>query len=108
MSLGVARAWALTVAVETPIVALVFRRQWRRMALACALATSATNLAMNLWLSRAGAGYLRALVAWELVALLAEAAVYALASRPRDVARALVASGLANAASFEVAAMLLR
>ena len=70
------------------------------MAGACAVATAATSLFMNLVLRRwLGAGLTHLLVG-ELAALLLEALVYALVARPRDPGRALVASALANGASF--------
>jgi len=97
---GALAAWLLTVAVEVPLVALVFPGQRARLALACAAGTTVTNLAMNLLLPRwlgAGAAWL---LAGELGALLLEAALYAAVGRPRDPARALVASALANGASF--------
>lgn len=93
-------AWAVTVAVESPIVAAVYPGQRRKMAGVCAVTTSVTNLAMNLLLPRwLGIGVAYLLVG-ELSALLLEALVYAAVRRPRDVGRALVASALANAASF--------
>jgi hypothetical protein len=100
-------AWLLTVAVEVPSVAAAYPGQRIRMAVACALGTSATNLAMNGLLPRllgSGAAFL---VAGELGSLLAEALLYALVSRPRDPARALAASALANAASFAAGLVLL-
>jgi hypothetical protein len=93
-------ACAVTVAVECPIVAAVYPGQRLRMAGVCALATAATNLAMNLLLRRwLGPGLVHLLVG-ELSALLLEALVYAVVRRPRDWGRALVASALANGASF--------
>jgi len=99
MSAAVA-AWLLTVAIEAPLVALVFPGQRWRMAAACAVGTTATNLAMNLVLPRWLGTGTEFLVAGELGALVLEAALYALVSRPRDPARALVAAALANGASF--------
>lgn len=93
-------ALAVTVAVEVPIVALVFPRERARMALACAIATSATNLAMNLLLYPRVGSVDTYLLVGEIGATLAEAAVYYAASREHDVGRALLASALANAASF--------
>jgi hypothetical protein len=92
-------AWLVTLVVEVPCVALWYPGQRRRMAVVCAIATSITNLAMNIllprWLSpgdTVGFG--------ELGSIGFEALVYALASRPRDIGRALAASGLANGLSF--------
>lgn len=99
-------AWAVTVAIEAPCVAAVYPGERWKMAGVCALATSATNLAMNVLLPRwLGVG-LAFLIVGELGALLIEAAIYALVRRPRDVGRALVASALANGASFTVGLLL--
>jgi len=102
MSLAVLGALALTLAVEVPIVALVFKGQRVRMALVCAATTAATNVAMNTLLRASIPGASLAIAVGEISALAIEATVYALASRPRDVPRALVASALANAASYAV------
>jgi phytoene dehydrogenase-like protein len=95
-------ALAITLAVEVPIVALLFPGQRRRMAGVAAAATTATHLFMHFALPPLLATWRGWLVTGELVALLAEAAAYALLSRPRDPARALAASALANAASYGV------
>ncbi len=95
-----ALACAVTVAVECPIVAAVYPGRRLKMAFVCAVATAATNLAMNLLFRRwLGAG-LDHLLVGELSALLLEALAYVLVCRPRDLGRALVASALANGASF--------
>jgi hypothetical protein len=106
MTPGVGIALAVTLAVEVPVVSLVYRREPARMAIACALATSATNLAMNAWLLHAVSSYASYLLVGELCATVVEGLVYIAASRQHDVGRALVASGLANAASF-IAGLLL-
>jgi hypothetical protein len=93
-------AFALTVAIEVPLVALVFKGQRVRMALVCAITTGATNLFMNTVLRTLIHDRGLAITVGELGALAIEAAVYALASRPRDLPRALFASALANAASY--------
>lgn len=99
-------AWAVTVAIEAPCVAALYPGQRRRMALICAIATSVTNVVMNVALPRwLGVGVTFLLVG-EIGALLVEAAVYALAARPRDVGRALAASALANGLSFSVGLLL--
>ena len=76
------------------------------MAIACALATTATNLAMNAWLIHAARSYDAYLVAGELGASALEALVYVGISRRHDVARSLIASGIANSVSF-IAGLLL-
>jgi hypothetical protein len=62
----------------------------------------ATNLTLNLVLPRLS--YLRGhyLVPGEVMAVAVEATAYALASRPRDFARGLMVSSLANALSFSL------
>ncbi len=100
-----ASALALTVAVEAPLVAAVYRGQRMRLAVVAAFATTASHLFMFRVLPGLvphGAW----LVTGEAIATAAEAAAYALASR--DLPRALIASGLANAASFVAGGLLLR
>lgn len=93
-------AWLVTVIVEPPCVASFYPGNRLRMAVLCAVATSVTNLVMNLALPRwLGIGTAFLLVG-ELGALIIEASVYALARAPRDWGRALAASALANAASY--------
>lgn len=99
MTLPVLTALVVTLAVEVPIVALVFRREAGRMAVVAAVATAATNLAMNVLLF-GRVPYLVYLGVGEVGATLLEAGAYFAASRERDLGRALVASALANAASF--------
>ena len=95
-----ALAWLITLVVEVPCVAAFYPGQRRRMALVAAVATSATNLPMNLLLPAwVGTGD-TFLLTGELAALVLEAAVYSLAARPRDVFRAAAASALANGLSF--------
>jgi O-antigen/teichoic acid export membrane protein len=65
------------------------------MAVAAVVANAATNLALNLVLAPRGH-----LVAGEAIALVVEAAIYALASRTRDVPRAIAVSAIANVLSF--------
>lgn len=93
-------AWAVTVAVEVPIVAALYPGQRLRLALACLIATTTTHLAMHFALPYAALSHEAWLVTGETGALLAEALVYALVSRPRRLGIALVASALANSASF--------
>jgi peptidoglycan biosynthesis protein MviN/MurJ (putative lipid II flippase) len=99
-------ALAITVVVEAPIVALLYPRERVRMALTCALTTSATNLAMNLLLYPRVHSYMTYLLVGEIAATLIEAAAYLAASRQHDVGRALLASALANGASFSVGLIL--
>lgn len=93
-------ALAITLAIEVPVVVLVFRDQPIRMGIACILTTSTTHLAMHFLLPRVAAAYQSIILIGELGALVIEAGVYALVSRPRDPGRALVASAVANTLSY--------
>lgn len=95
-------ALAITVLIEAPVVALLYRRQRWRMALVCAVTTAVTNLAMNTVLLASAGSYESYLLAGEIGALLIEAGIYVLASTDHEIARALVASAAANALSFGV------
>ncbi len=80
--------------------AALYRGQRRRIALVAALANSATNLPMNLllpWWLGAGNAFI---LTGELLALALEAGLYFAVARPRDLARAVTASALANGLSF--------
>ncbi len=99
-------ALVVTIAVEVPIVAALYRGNRLRMAITCAMATTATNLALNVVLVRTTLAYDPTLLAGETLALVAEAAAYALVAPKRDWPRALVASAAANFASFGVGLLL--
>lgn len=105
MTSPVVTALVVTLVVEVPIVALVFRREAGRMALVAAAATGLTNLAMNALLF-GRVSYLAYLGIGEVGATLLEAAAYYFGSRERNLGRALVASALANAASFAAGLLL--
>jgi len=93
-------AWVVTLLVEVPCVAALYRGQRLKMGLVCAVATSATNLPMNLLLPHwLGTGLLFLLVG-ETAAVVLEAAVYFAVSRPRNLPLAMIASALANGLSF--------
>jgi hypothetical protein len=92
----------LTVALEAPIVAIVFREQMARMTLTCLVTTAVTNVVMNTVLWSLASSYWSYIVIGELGAVTIEALVYAIVSRPRDVPRAVLASTLANAVSYGV------
>jgi Flp pilus assembly protein protease CpaA len=103
---GYVIAWFVTVALEVPCVAAFYPGQRVRMALVCLVATSATNLAMNLFLPRwLGSGQ-AFLLTGEILALALEAAIYSIASHPKNLARALMASALANGLSFSAGLVL--
>lgn len=93
-------ALLVTLAIEVPLVAALFPGQRLRMACVAVAANVATNLTLNLVLPRIAALRGHYLIPGEILAVVAEAAAYALASRPRDVPRSLLASSLANALSF--------
>ena len=95
-----ALALAVTLVIEVPLVTLLYPHQRGRMALVALVANVTTNLFLNRVLL--GSLHLGAygLFAGELIALVGEAAVYALVAKPRDLPRAFFASGLANALSY--------
>lgn len=93
-------ACLFTLCVEVPIVAWFYREQWRRMAVTAFLATSATNLAMNLGLLRWASSTYWYLVIGETSAVIVEAYLYFRLDRSRRIDQALIASATANSASF--------
>lgn len=99
-------AWLVTVVIEVPVVALIYKKQRIRMIVTSALATSVTNLTMNLVLFRV-LSWNNYLLVGELGALVLEAFVYWQVARPKDLPRALVASASANIASFMLGASLM-
>ena len=70
------------------------------MAVVAALATTATHLFMHFVLPLVTTSYSQNLVIGEAVALAAEAIAYWRLSRPPELSRAMIASALANSASF--------
>ena len=99
-------ALLVTLVVEVPIVAAFYAGHRLRMALACAGATTVTNLALNLVLSRTSLPYEATLVTGETVALVFEMLVYVWVAPSQQWARALAASAAANFASFAVGLLL--
>ncbi len=95
-----AAALAVTLVIEVPLVAALFPGQRLKMAAVSTVMNAVTNLTLNLVLRRAAWLHGHWLVPGEVFAVLSEAAAYALASRPRDLPRSLLASSLANALSF--------
>jgi hypothetical protein len=93
-------ALAVTLAIEVPLVVMLFPGQRVRMAVAALVANTVTNLTLNLLLPTLPVVGTHHVLVGELVALIGEAIVYVVVSRPLDVGRALVASGLGNALSF--------
>ncbi len=97
---GAGLALGVTLLIEVPVVAALFPGQRVRMAIWALAMNTATNLGMNVLLPRIALIGVHYVVVGELLALFGEAAVYVIVSRPRDVARALLASSLSNALSF--------
>src|SRR5262245_39250374 len=93
-------ALGLTLAVEVPVVAAVFHSTRWRMAKIAAVVTTATHWSMHFVLPLLVESRATWLVAGEIGALVLEGAAYALLARPRDLGRGLLASALANGASF--------
>lgn len=93
-------ALAITLAAEPPIVAALYPDERLRMAGICTAATTATHLAMHLILPDLVPDYPTWLLTGESLALVLETAVYALTSRRFGLPRAMIASALANSASF--------
>ncbi len=100
MTTAYLQALLLTIAIEVPIVALAFPGRRLRMALACLVATTTTHLLMHFALPSLCPTRRTWVIAGEAQALVLEALAYGLCSRPRDFARAFIASALANSASF--------
>jgi hypothetical protein len=99
-------ALLVTVCLEVPVVALVFEGQRARMALVCLVATTATHLAMHFVLPPFAGTVDVWVITGELGALILEAGAYWWLSQPRSLARAMIASSIANSLSF-VAGLLL-
>jgi hypothetical protein len=104
--MGVWLALAVTLAIEVPVVVLLFPGQRVRMGIAALVANTATNLVLNLLLPRLPGIGSHHVVVGEVFALVGEAAIYAAVSRPRSLSRALVASGLGNGLSFAAGGLL--
>ena len=95
-------ALLVTLASEVPLVAALFPGQRVKMAAVAVAANVATNLLLNLVLLRRDLLGGPHLMVGEVFAVMAEAAAYSLASRPRNIARSVLASSLANALSFSL------
>lgn|SRR5512145_271306 len=93
-------ACLFTLGVEVPIVACFYRGQRKRMAITALLATSTTNLAMNLVLLPWANSIFQYLVVGETAAVLVEAALYWRVDRAHRLDQALITSAIANSASF--------
>ena len=101
-------ALLITLVLEVPAVALFYPQERARMALACAGATTFTNVVMNTVLLRMATSYASYLLVGEIAAVLLEAAVYAVVSKRREVGRALLASAVANSLSFGAGLIFMR
>lgn len=100
------RALIVTLVIEVPIAAALFPKQRLRIAGVALVANTATNLFLNVGLPLLGARGATRILAGEITALVVEAFAYALLSRPREPARAVVASALGNLLSFTLGPML--
>jgi hypothetical protein len=94
-------ALAVTLMIEVPLVSALYRGERARLACAAVVANVATNLALNLVLAPRGH-----LVLGEVLAVVVEAATYAVASRRGDLPRAVAVSAAANLASFTLGPLL--
>jgi uncharacterized protein (DUF1810 family) len=97
-------ALGITLVSEIPIVAALFPGRRARMALVCALATTATHLALHFVFPPLLPARISPLFFGEAFATLAEAAAYFAFSR--ELGRSLVASALANTASYSIGLIL--
>lgn len=93
-------ALGITLVVEIPVVVAFFAGQRLRMGLVALVATSVTHLIMHFVLVHFVRDYDQMVLWGEVMALVLEAAAYALVSKPRDIPRALMASATANALSY--------
>jgi hypothetical protein len=97
---GVLAALGVTLLLELPVVAAAYPGQRARLTAVALVANTCTNLTLNvvlpLWPLLRG----HHVLAGEVLAVVVEAAALAAASRPRDVGRALLVSGLGNALSY--------
>ncbi len=93
-------ALAVTLLLEVPLVALVYPGQRSRLAVVALIANACTNLTLNVVLPALPPLRGHHVLVGEILAVVVEAVAYAAASRPRDVGRALVVSGVANALSY--------
>ena len=100
-------ALAMTIGIETPVVAMVFKGQRLRMAAVCIVATTTTHLVMHFALPPLCPTYASWVIAGEFQALVLEALVYWFFSRPRDLSRALIGSAIANSASYALGLIIL-
>ena len=99
-------ALGLALVLEIPVVALCFPGQRLRLAITCAVATTVTHFFMHFGLAPLVSSLAQFVVVGELQAVVLEAAAYWLASHPRSLKRALVASLCANGSSFVVGLLL--
>ena len=102
------RALGLTLAVELPIVLLILRGAPRGRVLAAFFAGNlATHLTIHFLLPRAHLGPAAFYAVAEALAMVAEAALYSAAIRPRSPWLAVAAAAGANGASYVLGLLLL-
>jgi hypothetical protein len=96
------------IACEAPIVVLLYPGRRVRMAACCAVSTGTTQALLFFRLPIRFATWHGQLLFGEALAVVLEGTVYCIAARREGIGRALVASGLANMASFILGTLLLR
>jgi hypothetical protein len=89
-----------TLVCEVPVVVLLYPGQRKKLLAAATVLNIVTNVALNRFLPRLPLIGSRHLLVGEALALVGEAMGYALVVRPRDWARAFLASGVGNLISF--------
>jgi hypothetical protein len=99
-------ACLFTVFVESPIVATVYRTTWKKMAITAAVTTGVTNWGMNALRAIGPYDGAISLVVAETLVLFVEALVYAHMEPRGGRGRALMASAVANSASFGLGLLL--
>ena len=92
-------ALTATICIEVPVVILFFPEQRVRMGVSCLLATTATHLFLFFGVP-AFCPLQYQIVLGESIAVVVEAVVYIVVSRPRNVSKSLLASAIANTASY--------
>ena len=93
-------AYLLTLGCELPVVALLYPGQRRSMVFWAFSATTVTHLGMFTVLALLISDRTLWLISGEVVATLTEAVVLGYAARPRNFAKGLAVSALANTLSF--------
>ncbi len=99
---GYLLALGVTLVLELPVVMLLFRSQWKRLALSCLVATAMTHWLMHFIVPLITSSYLSYLIVGESFATFGEGLAYGVAAEPTNFIRGLMASALANGLSYGV------